>query len=159
MCECIRDVPRSSTCRCAKKGNMEPLSSAAPSQESISSLISMSELAGTTASSTELSANSRLLRGSASSASAMIAHKIVEVNGEVKEHVNAVPELGVRLPRYSSCPCAKKFHNFFVCKLSHSTCQRRAIFNNRRDERPRIRAPDASSAPDSCLVGCDSCRR
>ena len=71
---------------------MEPLSSAAPSQESISLLMSMSELAGTTASSTELSANSRLLRGITSS-SAMITYRTVEVKVDVKEHVNAVPEL------------------------------------------------------------------
>jgi hypothetical protein len=78
---------------------MEPLSSGAPSQESISFLISTSELAGTMASSTELSANSRLLRGDASSASAMIACKIVEVDVRAKVHVNAVPELGDRVSR------------------------------------------------------------
>ena len=78
---------------------MEPLSSAAPFQESISFLMLMSELAGTTASRTELSANSRLLRSGVSSASAMIARKVVEVNVSVKAHVNTVPELGVRLLR------------------------------------------------------------
>jgi hypothetical protein len=51
------------------------------------------------ASSTELSANSRLLRGDASSASAMIACKIVEVDVRAKVHVNAVPELGDRVSR------------------------------------------------------------
>jgi len=51
---------------------MEPLSSVAPAQDSMSFLMSTSELAGTTASNTELSTNSELPRGSASATSVVM---------------------------------------------------------------------------------------
>ena len=55
-------VPSSSTFLCERKDNIEPLSSSlSPSQDWSSCSRSMFELAGTTASSTELSTNSALL--------------------------------------------------------------------------------------------------
>lgn len=112
-----RDIfsPRRMTCLCVKKGNSEPPSSStAPSQELSSSPRSISELAGTTASSTELSTKSRLPRGCVSAGLTAMLDLTRSASDQFHGEGEAAREVGAWRPwaslagrRKAEGPCTK----------------------------------------------------